>query len=484
MRNSTRAWVALPVLLGAFFFTSMCVRADGPEPLTLSSFGAAGDDATDDTTALQRAFSAAKGRCLDGEGRKYRVRGTLRASEDFCLVNTRLRQDVAKFDTRQWIRGTCPVERDPARAISCGDPAMPGDLPRGLSEYLFTRTLLIRPEAAHPPISVTLRKVAIDRGDDPASGARSDAAGIWIGNARKVELDDVEVTGAGKGFGLMLVDAANVTVRRLWLHDLTWAPYAGDAPLAIDRVRAQGWNTAPIREFREAGRQGVSANGFHGMRVQEQLTCLMIVNSHTVLLDRPRVDGCRARFAEGDIPWQADGIAVGQSSSHIRIMRPVVNDTWEGIDVVGGGSGVSDLLITGAQITNSFGYGVKWGYSLQDPTLVDSAISQSGLAGVVIYGPVKRANLSNVRIDGVGSVRLGRSLQRPWQQERAGVLVEPGSSAATRELHPAMVSLSKVTVEGGGNCRFGLLNLTPERLFRDDIKASGCEHARQDTLTR
>lgn len=355
-------------------------------------------------------------------------------------------------------------------------------MPPGLSAYLFTRTLLIRPEEGSAPIAVTLRKVSVDRGSDPASGARSDAAGIWIGNARQVDLDEVEVTGAGKGFGVIIVGSNNVTARHLWLHEMVWAPYAGDAPLALERVRRQGWNTAPIREFRVAGQDQAKAGGFYGMRVQEQLTCLMIVNSHKVLLDRPRIEGCRARFAEGDVPWQADGIAIGQSSSQVQIVKPVISDTWEGIDVVGGGRGVRDVAISGAHISNSFGYGVKWGHVLNGMRLVDSTISRSGLAGVVIYGPVNGADLRRVRIDGVGSVLFGKALQRPWQQERAGVLVEPGGSAQTRDAYPGGVSLVSVRVSGGKDCRFGLLNLTPQKLRRSDIRANSCERARQDRL--
>lgn len=460
--------------------SSGCSAARESPTLTLVQFGAVGDDRADDTAALQKALAASNGRCLDGEGRNYRVRGTLRAAGDLCLVNTRLRQDVERFDTRPLIRGTCPAVRSADAIASCADPELSRGAPDALKAYLSTRTLLIRPEADAPHISVVLRNVRIDRGDDPSSGARSEAAGIWIGYARSIVLEDVEITGAGKGFGLMIVDAENVSANRLNIHDLVWAPYVGDAELTIPGVKAQGWNTAPIREFRFAGQQGVAADGFFGVRVQEQLSCVMIVRSADVTLRESRIDGCRARFAEGDLPWQADGIGIGESTRRVSIAGVAISDTWEGIDVVGGGSGVSDVTIDRARIDNSFGYGVKGGYALSKVTLSNSRLSNSGLAGVVLYGPVAGATVSRTTVDGVGTVRLGKDMVQPWQQERAGVLVEEGSSAQTATSFPTEVTLDRVIVKGGAACRYGLLNATPARLRQNDVRATGCEIQRQN----
>lgn len=457
-----------------------CSAARESGALTLAQFGAVGDDKADDTKALQKALAASNGRCLDGQGRNYRVRGTLRAAGDLCLVNTRLRQDVERYDTRPFIRGACPIVRSADAVASCSDPQLAQGAPDRLKSYLSTRTLLIRPESDAPRTSVVLRNVRIDRGDDPSSGARSEAAGIWIGYARSVVLEDVEITGAGKGFGLMIVDADKVRVTRLNIHDLVWAPYAGDAELTIPRVSAQGWNTAPIREFRFAGQQGATADGFLGVRVQEQLTCVMIVRTTEVVMRETRIAGCRARFAEGDLPWQADGISIGESTSGVSISDSTITDTWEGIDIVGGGSGVRNVAIDRARIDNSFGYGVKGGYSLSNVSLTRSHVSNSGLAGVVLYGPVSGAVVSQTAIDGVGLVRFGKEMVQPWKQERAGVLVEQGSSAQTNKFFPKDVTLDRVVVNGGNACRFGLLNATPTRLKRNDVRAEGCELSRQE----
>lgn len=467
---------AIAVALFAFSFAPG--HAAGIVPL--SAFGALGDGKADDTAALQMALLASPKACLDGQGREYRVSGTLRAAADLCLLNVRIRQDTRTFDTRPFIAGQCAVVADPNTLIDCGDPTFVSSMPAGLAPYLFTRTLLVRPEEGQPRIKVVMRNVRIDRGNDPASGARSEAAGLWIQWADKVELDNVEITGGGKGFGLMIAHASNITARNVHLHDLVWAPYAGDAPLLIANVRSQGWNTAPIREFRTAGQQGAAVDGFHGMRVQEQLTCLMIVSSDKVVFEGLRVERCLARFVDGDLPWQADGVGIGQASANIRIADASrISDTWEGIDVVGGGGGVRNVAVLDTQVTNSFSYGIKLGYDLAGVVIDNVRIRGAGLAGVVLYGSVRNAVVRRTSIEEVGTVMLDKAATSPWRQERAGVLIEPRDTSVAND-YPNSVVLDRVRIAGGPHCRSGVTNLTPVRERTLQVTVSSCESSRID----
>ncbi|WP_206610322.1 right-handed parallel beta-helix repeat-containing protein [Croceibacterium ferulae] len=433
---------------------------DGPAPLrSLKQFGARGDGVSDDTPALQKALGQSDQFCLDGEGLTYSVNGTLRITKNLCLVNIRLEQRQVPYDTSAMIKGDCPAISDPAIVVSCGDPALVGDAPAELQAYLNVRTLLVRPDDVRRDISVFMDKVVIDKGNDPRSGSRTDAAGIWIDHAKGVVLTDVEITGAGKGYGLFISASSDVTLTRLNVHDLTWAPYAGDADLTMAGVAASGWNTFPIREFRYAGQDGLTQGGFKGVRVQEQISCVTIASSNHVVFRDATIERCGAEFAEGFIPWQADGLTVGGTSSDLTIEGDTrIASTWEGIDLIGGNDGIDQVHIRGATISDSFSFGVKWGYKVSNSILEDTNITNAGLAGVVIYGPVRSVAVNDVRISGIGSVNFPTGVSSPWDGNKVGLLIAAGANPGTRETYPQGVEIDGLSVNGGPHCHRGYLN--------------------------
>lgn len=400
---------------------------------TLRSFGAQGDGITDDSRALSHAFDESDRQCLDGERRSYRVTGTLRVTKNLCLRNARLVQASHPVDTTPFIRRSCPNLQDPVAVVDCGDPPIPAGQLERLNESLFVRTLLIRPGDEHDRLKVNLDHVVIDRGSYAAGGSRTDSAGIWLEGAERVDFRDVEITGNGKGFGLLLIRSNNVTLTNLYIHDLVWAPYHGDLPLTEARVAAAGWNAGAIHEFRAKG-PGIPAAKFYGVRIQEQLACAFLSEVRHVRIEHARIERCMASFVDGDLPWQTDGLDIGQSSSDIRVNGAVIDSIWEAIDVVANGSGIDGLVVSNLSVSNAFSFGLKLGYRLRGAIASGLRMSNVGLAGVTVYGPVNGVTIDDVTIREVGVIQGPGGPITPWPApSRAGIRIDFGSRGTEAE---------------------------------------------------
>lgn len=452
------------------------------ETRTLKGFGAVGDGVTDDTAAIARALADSDRYCLNGEGRSYHVTGTLRVAKNFCLRNAALVQTAVPVDTTPYIVRTCPAVQDPSAIVDCKDPAIPPDEVTRLWDSLSIRTLLIRPGGDHP-IRVNLDRVKVDRGPHPEQGSRSDSAGIWIDGAERVDFRDVEITGNGKGHGLFITNARNVTLTNLWVHDLVWAPYPGDKALSQSRVADVGWNSVPIHEFREQRPGGVAVAKFYGVRIQEQLTCVSLSNVSQVKIENARIERCMARFETGDLPWQADGLNIGRSSSDVTINGAMIDATWEGVDVAAGGEGVDRLQINDLAVSNSFSFGLKMGYQLRNARVSRLNVDGAGLAGVVVYGPVRDVRISRASIQNVGTLRGSRGSYSPWPPgNRAGIRID-GTAGST----PEDVVVEDTVVSGRPTeFEFGILNTGGERiqLVRFKAEGVGSERVRDSHQTR
>jgi hypothetical protein len=426
----------------------------------LRDFGAMGDGQADDTKALQHALANSDRYCLDGEGRTYRVNGTLGVQNNLCLRNVTLVQTAAPVDTRPYIRNSCPVTNDASAVVDCGDPAIPpGQLTRLLNS-LSVRTLMIRPAQRGGTIRVTLDHVKVDRGAYPEGGSRTDFAGIWLEGAARADLSNVEITGSGKGFGLRVLRSRNVTVNNLWIHDVVWAPYSGDAPLTRARVAAIGWNSAPIHEFRSAGEGGVKSAKFYGVRVQEQVTCAFFSEVQNVVIRNSRISRCMARFQDGDLPWQADGLDISRSSSNVSVGGVAIDSTWEGMDVVANGAGMNGLAISDVHVSNSFGFGLKLGKELRNARISNVTIRNAGLAGIIIYGPADGVTVSGADISGVGTIAANGATFVPWtSQTHSGIVIREGGTGNGNERgNPRNVLVESVTVDKSSAADFGIIN--------------------------
>lgn len=435
---------------------------------TLANFGAVGNGVVDDTRAIRSALDQSDQYCL----------GTLRVTKNLCLKRVRLKQGLIPFDTSPFITQHCTTKISAFAVTDCGNPVVPKEKLAELRLILALRTLLIRPETEDQPLRVNLSGVIIDRGPYPESGSRQDAAGIWLDGADRVDFRNVEITGSGKGYGLFLTRSKNVTLDNLHIYDIVWAPFKGDAPLDSAKVAASGWNSVPIQEFRTTGEDGVTQSKFYGVRIQEQVTCAYLGQVENVVIRNSRVARCHARFGTVDMPWQADGLDIGGTSSHIFVTGTSIDSTWEGIDVVAGGNGVQDLKLEDVTVTNSFSFGIKLGYRLSDVRVSGARIDRAGLAGIVVYGPVRGASIANVRIRDVGSIAIAKAKFSPWEgYPQAGIRLDEGSSGTDASgLTPADVIIRDSEVASSsipGNYDFGFLNLGAKNARLTGVKAKG-----------
>jgi hypothetical protein len=453
------------------------------QTFSVRKFGAVGNGRADDTAALARALSASDGKCLDGEGRAYRVVGTLRVTHDLCLRNITLTQSQVPFDTRGYIRNSCPIVADASAIVDCGDPPVrPEDL-KALNDSLSVRTLFIRPDKGNSPLRVLLDGVKVDTGRYPEAGSRTDSAGIWIESADGATLRNVEVTGYGKGHPLIVLRSRNVTVDGLWVHDVVWSPYAGDSPLSRQRVSEIGWNKYPIHEFRRVGEQGAKVAKFYGVRVQEQVTCAAFSEVRDVVIRNARISRCMARFADGDLPWQADGLDISRSSSNVLVQAPVIDMTWEGMDIAANGTGIDGLQIRDARVSNCFSFCLKLGKQLRNPIVTNATIANAGIAGIVFYGPVQNGDLNGASITGIGMISVGGIVFSPWPaQASSGVRIDDGASGddSNARSTPRGLNIDNVQVSGapgGPAYAFAVLNKGGRDVRVQRLRASGFSRA-------
>jgi hypothetical protein len=489
IQRMLQSWTFLAFALAAFAGTgcraqvansaTSAAEAFAPSEIRrLREFGAIGDGRSDDTAAIQRALSISNRFCLDGEGHAYRIVGTLRARNNLCLRNVELVQSLVPFDTSSYIIASCPRISDPFATVDCGNPEiLHQDLAR-LKQSLSVRTLLIRATDPADTLRVTLENVKVNRGPHPEAGSRTDSAGIWLEGAKRADLRNVEITGHGKGYGLFVLRSDSVTVEGLWVHDLVWAPYSGERSLSRSQVEKAGWNSVSIQEFREAGRFGVTKPKFYGVRVQEQINCAAFAEVRNVTISNIRISRCMARFEFGDLPWQSDGLNISGRSSAVTIYAAAIDSTWEGIDVVANGGGIRNLSVSKLTVTNSFSFGVKLGYALTDARLSDIKIVNAGIAGVMIYGPVRAVTIAGATVEGVGSLLLpGGKTFAPWPEgARAGFRIDGESAAGSIARAPDGILIEDAIVNTGAvgsRYEFGILNTGGSRIDVRRMRARG-----------
>ena len=363
--------------------------------LTLRSMGAKGDGVTDDLAAIEAALKQSAGQPVDGEGLTYAVHGSVHVRVAVDLSNATLVQTMGRVDTTKFIRSTqnttapsvmpaealtkmvngVPLLRYDGVATYAEDPLVTGSDLEAIRAMLNIRTLFIY-GTEKQPVSVKLTKVKILRGNHPEAGMHSNSAGLYLVDATPIYLKEIEITGDGKGAGLYLNRCAKVRMDGLNIHDIHWAPYAGDVTFSGEVLgRDFGWNNSPIYDFDErAGR-------FIRVRVQEQLTGMTIGNCEDVELINSRIERIGTRVDGKFLPWQADGVTVGGVKG--LVMKDcVITNTWEGIDLTG--KGADGFLQENIRISDSFAYGFKYAHPQKNGKVINCTSERAGFRSFTI----------------------------------------------------------------------------------------------------
>ena len=242
-------------------------------------------------------------------------------------------------------------------------------------------------------------------------------------------------------------------------------------------MAALGWNSGAIREFRAKG-PAIAISKFYGVRIQEQVACAFLSEVRHVRIEHLKIERCMAKLMDGDLPWQADGLDIGQSSSDISVNGADIDSTWEAMDVVANGSGIDGLVIKNLAISNAFAFGLKLGYRLRAAAASGLRMSNVGLAGVVVYGPVNGVTIDDVTIRGVGLVQGPGPTITPWPVgSRAGIRVDFGSRGTEAGgLAPRNVVVEDALVSNSRHSAaydFGIRNETREAVRAIRFRAEG-----------
>lgn len=325
---------------------------------TFRSYGATGDGVTNDTAFIQSAVDDAhtNGYTLAGEGKTYAVAGNI------VLPATGRIEDATFLQTT------------------------PGAATQTLRR--IDLTFLSGPW--------TLKRVKVDRGTDITAGVFTDGPlGInFTGVTLGLTLEDVEVTGDGKGTGILFLNCRNVRVDGMWIHDMTWQ--SADTPQGeqMQGIRVQDCDDVQVRDF-----------------VIENLLVDVVAMppSSSPLIYSPNM--------------QSDGIVVGDSRD-VAFIDGVVRQVGEGIDVAGtdpqGQNWTERLWMINVKMEDIYAYGQKWAYKTLDCGVINCQSLRCGIAGFMVSGsgfPLDSA-ANNIKFTSCNAIDTGSN--RKWAGGRAG----------------------------------------------------------------
>jgi len=378
--------------------------------LTLRSLGAVGDGKTDDRAAIHEALIKANGSPVDGEGATYAVHGNIEINADVNLRNTTLLQTMAPVDVSKYIpsaRGIGKLSVEPAETLRTmvgplpllhangvatysEDPVLNADELKAVLPTIILRTLAIS-GSKERPVSVRLKKVRILRGNHPQVGG-GDGGAILVDYASPLIMNDVEVTGDGKGSGISIMNSSKVRLERLHIHDMNWAPYIGDnifETVSVKSIKEDfGWNNFPIYQFSRA------RNQFVRVRIQEQVAGLQVLYCDDVQLLDSRVAKLQTKIGDRLYPLQSDGVTVANVTNFI-VRNCHFYEVWEGIDFTGNRD--EGFVCEDCTASDTLTFGFKLAHPKRNGKMINCTSHRAGGAGFVMEPEVENIEFIRCR---------------------------------------------------------------------------------------
>lgn len=398
----------LGVICCVFVLLQLFVAAVPAGERTLRSLGAVGDGVTDDRAAIEAALIQAAGAEVDGENATYAVHGNITVHNDVNLRNATFVQTMEPVDIREYIPsaggtdaptieppealrtmvGSLPLMRADGVATYADDVVLSDEQVVKLMRSVNLNTLEITGDASKP-VSVQLNKITVNRGQHPQTGD-DNCAGIFVAHATPIVMNDIEVTGNGKGCGVSIRNGSQVKLQRLNIHDMNWAPSVGDNVFELASAKSIkeefGWNNFPLYSFRAGTKQ------FVRLRVREQIYGLLVMQATDVQLLDSKVERLQTKIGDQLYPLQADGVAV-TDTTNLVVKNCHFTTVWEGIDMTGGMC--DGIVVEDCTATDTLMFGFKLAHPKRNAKLINCTALRAGLSGFVMGAEMENIHFIN-----------------------------------------------------------------------------------------